>query len=238
MSSMNELIAAIKQAQRITFLTGAGVSTHSGIPDYRSKTGLYAGAANPEYLLSHENLTQHPQAFYEFVTKRMYFPAARPNLIHQEIAALCNEKGTLVTQNVDGLDKQAGNQHVIEFHGNLYDLYCQKCGQAVSYEDFAQDYHHQIDGGIIRPHIVLYGESIASEILMKSAQAIANADLLLIVGTSFRVYPFAQLIQYRQAETPIYAINRESIAAPASVRLIQDDALTVFEEIRKGLETC
>lgn len=238
MTDISELIKAIQQAQHLVFLTGAGVSTHSGIPDYRSKTGLYAHTADPEYLLSHENLRDHPDDFYEFVTQRMYFPQARPNLIHQEIARLCNAKGVLITQNVDGLDKQAGNQQVIEFHGDLYDLYCQKCGQSVSYPEFAHDYHHATDGGVIRPRIVLYGESIAQATLLNSAQAIAAADLLLIVGTSFRVYPFAQLIQYRQEGVPIYAINREAIAAPESVHLIQDDALNVFTEIRKELNSC
>lgn len=231
MTTVAALATAIQRAQRVAFLTGAGVSTHSGIPDYRSKTGLYAKQADPEYLLSHDNLQAHPADFYEFVTTRMYYPQAQPNAIHREIAALCNRKGTLVTQNVDGLDKQVGNQHVIEFHGNLYDLYCQKCGQKVSYEDYAHDWHHQTDQGVIRPRIVLYGESIDPEVLQAAVIAVASADLVVIVGTSFRVYPFAQLLQYRPANAPIFVVNQEAIAAPDTVQLIQGDALTVFQQL-------
>nr|WP_191987323.1 NAD-dependent protein deacylase [Lapidilactobacillus bayanensis] len=234
---MTNLATAIKAAHKIVFLTGAGVSTHSGIPDYRSKTGLYAASAAPEYLLSHDNLQDHPADFYEFVTQRMYYPDAQPNLIHQEIAALCNDKGELITQNVDGLDKKAGNQHVIEFHGNLYDLYCQTCAKRVTYAEYARDFHHAKDGGIIRPRIVLYGEAIDSSKSDRSVAAIAAADLIMIVGTSFRVYPFAQLLQYRSAAAQIFAINNEPIAAP-EIHMIQMDALAAFTKLKEVLNEC
>ncbi|WP_125768209.1 NAD-dependent protein deacylase [Lapidilactobacillus wuchangensis] len=238
MATVADLATAIKQAQNLVFLTGAGVSTHSGIPDYRSKTGLYADQADPEYLLSHENLEAHPADFYDFVMQRMYYPQANPNEIHQEIARLCNQKGQLITQNVDGLDIKAGNQHVIEFHGDLYDLYCQKCGQSVSYQEYAQDYHHQLDQGIIRPRIVLYNEPINTAKLTASVATVNQADLIMIVGTSFRVYPFAQLLQYRGAAVPVFVINQEQIAAPDSVQMIQGDALKIFQELTEALQSC
>lgn len=238
MVTVTDLATAIKAAHKLVFLTGAGVSTHSGIPDYRSKTGLYADQADPEYLLSHENLQAHPQTFYNFVMQRMYYPQAKPNAIHTEIAQLCQQKGQLITQNVDGLDRQAGNQHVIEFHGNLYDLYCQKCGQSVTYQEYAQDYHHQLDQGIIRPRIVLYNETIDPAKLTESVAAVSQADLIMIVGTSFRVYPFAQLLQYRAANVPIFVINQEQIAASEQVQMIQGDALQTFQELTEVLKSC
>ena len=230
MAEIKSLLTDLKRAQHLVFLTGAGVSTHSGIPDYRSKAGLYADQVDPEYLLSNDNLVDHPEAFYRFVQTRMYYPDAKPNLIHTEIAKLCNQRGQLITQNVDGLDLKAGNQHVIEFHGNLYDLYCQKCGQQIPYTDYAKSDRHQADQGIIRPRIVLYGEQIEPEHLTRSVAAMQSADLILIVGTSFRVYPFAQLLQYRNSHAKIYVINNEKIDAPG-IEMIQDDALTIFKKI-------
>lgn len=231
---VEKLALKIKNANKIVFLTGAGVSTHSGIPDYRSKTGLYANNAEPEYLLSHDNLQNYPADFYDFVMTKMYYPQAQPNLIHQEIATICHKKGELITQNVDGLDRKAGNQHVIEFHGNLYDLYCQKCGTTISYQEYARDFHHVQDDGIIRPRIVLYGESIPESNLVKSVNAISQADLIIVVGTSFRVYPFAQLLQYRQADVEVFAINQEQLTSP-EIKMIQMDALVVFRKLKEVL---
>lgn len=233
---MHDLVQALQKAKQIVFLTGAGVSTHSGIPDYRSKTGLYANQADPEYLLSHEHLETDPKGFYDFVQAKMYFPEAKPNVIHEEIAELCRKKGVLVTQNVDGLDKKAGNPHVIEFHGNLYQIYCEKCGQQFTYEEYTKSYLHEKDGGLIRPKIVLYGETIDPTVLQQSLEAVSAADIIMIVGTSFRVYPFAQLLQYRPQSTPVYVVNREPIPASTDLHLIQGDALTVFQDLKKQLE--
>lgn len=230
-----ELIAdfktALEQAHQIVFLTGAGVSTASGIPDYRSKTGIYSGQQNPEYLLSAENLRDNPQSFYDFVMQKMFFPEAQPNLIHEKIAAITNKKGTLITQNVDGLDTKAGNQHVIEFHGNLYNLYCQKCQQKFTYTEYAQSMIHEADGGIIRPDITLYSEQINFGRLEQSVQALEMADLVVIVGTSFRVYPFAQLLSYKPDSAPVWVINQESISNDAQVHEIVGDAVEVFVQI-------
>lgn len=125
---LNNQIAALQadlnNAHHVTYLTGAGVSTPSHIPDYRSKNGIYNGISeSPEQILSEDTLFHEPAKFHHFVMENMYFPNAQPNIIHQKIAASCNKNGTLITQNVDGLDKKAGNKHVIEFHGNLYNIF-------------------------------------------------------------------------------------------------------------------
>lgn len=221
----------IEAATHITFLTGAGVSTHSGIPDYRSKNGIYDGVSeSPETILSAETLYNRPEFFYKFVMDNMYFPTAKPNQIHQKIAKLCNQKGDLITQNVDGLDKKAGNKHVTEFHGSLYEIYCTKCHHPVTYEEYAKSYQHQNCGGIIRPGIVLYGESINGDNLGKSVNALQNSDLIIISGTSFVVYPFAQLLTYRQSNAKVWAINKTAIPAN-DISAIIGDALDVFTQI-------
>ncbi|WEV39909.1 NAD-dependent protein deacylase [Lactobacillus sp. ESL0681] len=226
-----ELKADLAQAKHVTFLTGAGVSTHSGIPDYRSKNGIYDGVSeSPETILSEDTLYQRPEFFYKFVMDNMYFPQAQPNTIHQKIAAICNEKGELITQNVDGLDRKASNQHITEFHGNLYQIYCTKCHQSVPYEEYAQSFKHQNCGGIIRPGIVLYGEGIDSENLAKSINAMQSSDMIIVSGTSFVVYPFAQLLAYKQENAKIWAINKTPISA-TGINSIIGDALDVFKQV-------
>lgn len=229
-NEINSLKADIDQAQHITFLTGAGVSTHSGIPDYRSKNGIYNGVSeSPETILSEETLYHRPDFFYKFVMDNMYFPNAQPNEIHTKIAAICNEKGDLITQNVDSLDKKASNQHVTEFHGSLYNIYCTKCHKQVTYQDYAQSFRHKNCGGIIRPGIVLYGEAINADNLTKSVNAVQNSDLIIISGTSFVVYPFAQLLSYRQPGAKVWAINKTAIPARGIATIIAD-ALDVFRQ--------
>lgn len=229
---MFALQAAIDSARTVVFLTGAGVSTASGIPDYRSKGGLYAdGSERPEYALSDENLAQHHAHFHQWVLANMFHPEAKPNVIHEKMAAITNAKGTIVTQNVDGLDRAAGAQHVVEFHGNLYRLYCQQCHQRFSYDQYAASDVHAADGGIIRPDIVLYGEPIANAVAQAAVEAIAQADLVIVVGTSLVVYPFAGLLQYAQPDATLVAVNREPLALPAGAHMVVGDAETVFAQL-------
>lgn len=228
---MMDLNQALKQAHYVVFMTGAGVSTASGIPDYRSETGVYAGKQNAEYMLSHDNFTQHPADYWNFVKENLYFPEAQPNIIHQKMAQIANQKGCVITQNVDGLDKKVGCQNLVEFHGTLYDTYCTKCQQAVDWHQYLQDYHHQNCGGIIRSSIVLYGESINEESVTRSLQAVAQADLIVVVGTSFQVYPFAGLIQYRQPQAQLIAVNKTPLTMPAGGQMIVGDAVKIFQEV-------
>ena len=184
---MTKLSEAVDQAQHIVFLTGAGVSTASGIPDFRSANGLYSEGDNPEYLLSQACLANEPQKFYDYVKDNLYYPKAQPNVIHQKMAALVNRgQALIITQNIDGLDLKAGAnpQGVVEFHGDLYQVYCQKCGQTVPWQDYLEGMHHQDCGGILRPDIVLYGEGIKQEVLEKSVLAVSHADLIVDLAGS------------------------------------------------------
>lgn len=222
---------AIKDAKYVTFMTGAGVSTPSGIPDYRSETGIYSGKSNGEQMLSHEEFVQHPQEFWDFCMKNLYFPKAKPNIIHQKMAEITNKKGTVITQNVDGLDRQAGTQNLVEFHGDLYDVYCTKCGKNVDWHEYMKDYHHQDCGGILRGTTVLYGESIAEDSISRSIDAIQKADLIVVVGTSFKVYPFAGLIQYRNPQAKLISINKVPQQFSMPVESIVGDAEQVFKDV-------
>lgn len=228
---MLDLQATIKAAKFVTFLTGAGVSTPSGIPDYRSKNGLYATQQSPEYLLSTENLQQHPADFYQFVKENMYYPQAKPNVIHEKMAAISNEKGAIVTQNVDGLHKATGAKHVVEFHGNLYHIYCQKCHQNFGYQQYLTSDRHAADGGILRPDIVLYGEALPEQAISQAVAAVNQADLIIICGTSFRVAPFSLLVNYAQPNARVIAINEEKLELPFPFEMVQANAVDVFQQL-------
>ncbi|ECR3485803.1 TPA: NAD-dependent protein deacylase [Listeria innocua] len=229
---MNNLKEAIKQAEHIVFLTGAGVSVPSGIPDYRSKNGLYAGMSSPEYMLSHTCLVREPEKFYQFVTENMYYPDAVPNTIHRKMAEIEAEKNvTVITQNIDGLHEKAGSKKVVDFHGSLYHCYCQKCGRSVSASDYLQSDIHADCGGVVRPDVVLYEEAISESAIDQSLAAIREADLIVIVGTSFRVSPFCNLTDYRNKKARIFAVNKERISLPYPFEMIENDAVKVFAEI-------
>lgn len=231
MSELNELI---QQANKVVFLTGAGVSTASGIPDYRSKHGIYKEGKTPEYMLSHECLENEPEAFHDFVVQNLYFPNAKSNIIHKKMAVLAQAgKATIITQNVDGLYRKAKTpaDKLIEFHGNIYDVYCQKCRQKVDWHEFIKDIHHQDCGGILRSKVVLYGEGIDPQNLTRAIKAVRDADLIVIVGTSFVVYPFAGLIQYRNPHAEIVAVNNQPIQIPDSGIMIVNDAVKEFAEV-------
>lgn len=229
---MNNLQEAIKQAEDIVFLTGAGVSVPSGIPDYRSKNGLYAGMSSPEYMLSHTCLVREPEKFYQFVTENMYYPDAVPNTIHRKMAEIEADKNvTVITQNIDGLHEKAGSKKVVNFHGSLYHCYCQKCGRNVSASDYLQSDIHADCGGVIRPDVVLYEEAISESAIDQSLAAIREADLIIIVGTSFRVSPFCNLTDYRNKKARIFAVNKERISLPYPFEMMESDAVKVFEEI-------
>ncbi|HAC3083063.1 TPA_asm: NAD-dependent protein deacylase [Listeria innocua] len=229
---MNNLKEAIKQAEHIVFLTGAGVSVPSGIPDYRSKNGLYAGMSSPEYMLSHTCLVREPEKFYQFVTENMYYPDAVPNTIHRKMAEIEAEKNvTVITQNIDGLHEKAGSKKVVNFHGSLYHCYCQKCGRSVSASDYLQSDIHADCGEVVRPDVVLYEEAISESAIDQSLAAIREADLIVIVGTSFRVSPFCNLTDYRNKKARIFAVNKERISLPYPFEMIENDAVKVFAEI-------
>ncbi|EII3194810.1 NAD-dependent protein deacylase [Listeria monocytogenes] len=229
---MNKLNEGLKKAERIVFLTGAGVSVPSGIPDYRSKNGLYAGMSSPEYMLSYTCLVREPEKFYQFVTENMYYPDAEPNAIHTKMAEIEAEKDvTIITQNIDGLHEKAGSKKVVNFHGSLYHCYCQKCGMSVTAQEYLKSDIHSGCGGVIRPDVVLYEEAISESAIDQSLAAIRQADLIVIVGTSFRVSPFCNLTDYRNKKARIFAVNKERISLPYPFEMMESDAVKVFAEI-------
>ncbi len=219
-------------AKWIVFLTGAGVSTASGIPDFRSANGLYTQDKNAEYYLSHRYFASDPDGFYNFCKKNLYFPDAKPNVIHQKQAALTNQdRATIITQNIDNLYEEAGATHLIDFHGNLYHVYCEKCGEHVPVADYLKSRVHAKDGGPLRPDIVLYDEGIKQDDIVNSVQAMQNADLVVIVGTSMKVYPFAGLLQYRNPGARVLAINQQKLDLPVNFTMVQTDATKFFAEL-------
>lgn len=221
----------IDNAKNIVFLTGAGVSTASGIPDYRSKGGIYDGIAlRPEYLLSTEALASEPEKMYEFAKENMYFPDAQPNIIHEKMATLTQKnRARIITQNVDGLHLKAGAKNVIEFHGSLYNIYSTTDGQPSDVDTYLQSPYRE-DGALLRPAITLYGEIPFR--VDEAAQWMTQADLVVIVGTSFVVYPFAGLLQYARPNVPVLAVNLEQIPAPAHVKQVVGDAREFFSELQ------
>lgn len=219
-------------ANHIVFLTGAGVSTASGIPDFRSANGLYTQNKNAEYYLSHRYFAEDPEGFYNYCKQNLYFPDARPNVIHEKQAALTQQdRATVITQNIDNLYEEAGTKHLVDFHGNLYHVYCEKCHETVPVADYLKSRIHEKDGGSLRPDIVLYDEGISQAAISQSVNAMANADLVVIVGTSMKVYPFAGLLQYANPAAKVLAINQQALNLPVDFTMIQADATKYFAEL-------
>ena len=196
-----QLADCLRAARRAVFFGGAGVSTESGIPDFRSTDGLYHQQWRypPETILSHEFFLERTEEFYDFYRQKMLFPDARPNAAHYALAAL-EEKGILaavITQNIDGLHQAAGSKRVIELHGSVLRNRCTRCGRRFSMEDIlsSKGIPRCGCGGIIKPDVVLYGEQLPQQAIVDALDAIAKADLLIIGGTSLAVYPAAGFVQ-------------------------------------------
>lgn len=200
-----ELASRVKAAGSVVFFGGAGVSTASGIPDFRSEDGLYHQhfAYPPEVMLSHSFYVTHTKEFYDFYRERMIALDARPNRAHYKLAEL-EEEGKLtavVTQNIDGLHQMAGSRRVLELHGSVHRNICQRCGATQSAEWILETTgvpRCPECGGPIKPDVVLYEESLDEDVLLASARAIASCDMLIIGGTSLVVYPAAGLVRYFQ----------------------------------------
>ncbi len=199
------LASWIMESSRIVFFGGAGVSTESGIPDFRSEDGLYHQKYDvpPEVILSHTYFKQNPAGFFRFYRERMLYPDAQPGPSHLTLAALeaAGKLSAVVTQNIDGLHQAAGSKKVYELHGSVLRNYCTRCGKAFSLDNLFQNTDDKgiprcTCGGIIKPDVVLYEESLDQNTITGAVQAIHQADMLIIGGTSLAVYPAAGLIQY------------------------------------------
>ena len=224
MDKVRELQRMINESNNIVFFGGAGVSTESNIPDFRSADGLYHEkyAYPPEQIVSHTFFVRKTELFYEFYKEKMMYLEAKPNAAHLKLAEL-EAEGKLkavITQNIDGLHQLAGSKNVLELHGSIHRNYCQKCGKF-----FTADYVKQSNsiprcdcGGIIKPDVVLYEEGLDQDVIRRSIQAIAQADMLIIGGTSLVVYPAAGFIDYFRGKY-LVVINKSETAREVGAHL-------------------
>ena len=237
-NDVSALQQAIDESSYIVFFGGAGVSTESGIPDFRSQDGLYSMKYKypPEQIVSHTFFVNKTEDFYEFYKDKMLAPDAKPNAAHYKLAELeaSGKLKAVITQNIDGLHQAAGSKEVLELHGSVLRNYCTRCGKTYSSTD--EDVHagvkyilasegvprcnHEVDGkvcgGVIKPDVVLYEEGLDNDVISRTVMHISKADMLIIGGTSLVVYPAASFINYfngkHLAVINLQATGRDSMA--------------------------
>lgn len=221
---ISKLQEIIDDSSRIVFFGGAGVSTESNIPDFRSADGLYQQdyKYSPEQIVSHSFFMRNTEGFYEFYKDKMMFLDAEPNAAHRKLAEL-EEKGRLtavITQNIDGLHQAAGSKTVLELHGSIHRNYCRKCGEFYDahYVKYSEGVPKCKCGGIIKPDVVLYEEGLDSMVIERSIRAISEADTLIIGGTSLVVYPAAGFIDYFRGKH-LVVINKSATAREVGAEL-------------------
>lgn len=225
MSAIEELQSVIDQSKRIVFFGGAGVSTESGIPDFRSVDGLYNQRYDypPEEILSHSFFVDNTEEFYRFYRDKMLCLDKKPNKAHYKLAELekAGKLSAVVTQNIDGLHQAAGSKRVFELHGSVLRNYCVKCGKFHSAEYIKQSLGVPKCecGGIIKPDVVLYGEGLDDSTVSGALSAIESADTLIIAGTSLTVYPAAGFVKYFRGNS-IVLINRDKTPFDSEADLI------------------
>ena len=224
-----ELQRMVDESERIVFFGGAGVSTESGIPDFRSVDGLYNQKYDypPETILSHTFFMRKPEEFFRFYRDKMLPLDARPNKAHLKLAEWEKEGKLLavVTQNIDGLHQAAGSKKVYELHGSIHRNYCMKCGKFFPPE-YIRDSKDAVPvcscGGRIKPDVVLYEEGLDNDVVSGAVHAIAQADMLIVAGTSLTVYPAAGLIRYFRGKH-MALINRDATPMDSECDLVIHD---------------
>jgi NAD-dependent deacetylase len=225
-----QLKQLIDQSKRIVFFGGAGVSTESGIPDFRSTDGLYNQKYDypPEMMLSHEFFFEHTVEFYKFYREKMIYTDVKPNKAHLALAKLESEGKlkAVITQNIDNLHQAAGSKSVLELHGSVYRNYCVNCRKFYPLDAIldTSGVPRCSCGGIIKPDVVLYGEQLDNDVISKAVNAVRTADLLIIGGTSLNVYPAAGLIHYF-TERNIVVINKTPTPADSFASLVLNDPI-------------
>ena len=235
---MNDNIKRLKELidshNNIVFFGGAGVSTESDIPDFRSATGLFNEKLNrnfsPEQLVSHTFFMRYPEDFFKFYKDKLIYEDAKPNKAHIALSKL-EEMGKLnaiITQNIDGLHQMAGSRNVFELHGSIHRNYCTKCGKFFNLEEMLNlggiVPHCDNCGAIVKPDVVLYEEALDNSVVNKTINALSNADLLIIGGTSLVVYPAAGFIDYFNGDS-IVLINKSSTGYDSKASLIINDSI-------------
>lgn len=234
---IEQLRSMIDKSSKIVFFGGAGVSTESGIPDFRSVDGLYSQKYKypPEAILSGSFFSENPEEFYKFYRDKLVLHDVSPNAAHYRLARLEAEGklSAVITQNIDGLHQAAGSKNVFELHGTVHRLYCSKCYKPVS-ESIIEEttgVPHCSCGGVIRPDVVLYEESLDQGVIAGAVKALSDCDMLIIGGTSLVVYPAAGLIRYYHGDR-LVLINRDPTPADSRANLVIHEKIgEVFSQI-------
>ena len=237
---INQLKELIAESKNIVFLGGAGVSTESGIPDFRSGAGIYNTESGTKYrpidIIAHDFFMEHPEDFFDFYKRKLIYPDARPNKAHKALVRL-ERQGKLkaiITQNIDNLHQEAGSKCVIELHGSVFRNYCMDCGKKFNIEYIAAQEgvpHCDRCGGIVRPDIVLYEENLEHENVDNAIKAVKKCDLMIIAGTSLAVYPDATFAQFLKH-------NRIVIINKSSTYMDLKAMLTIHDNVGDVLDKC
>ena len=247
MKDFNEQIKTLKdmieESHTIAFFTGAGISTLSGIPDFRSKNGLYSNryhGKKPEKILHIKYFNKHPEEFYAFYREKLLIDDIDPNVIHLFISELqqLGKEVTVVTQNIDGLHEKAGSLKIHNLHGTIHRNYCVDCKK-----EYDIDYIKQTDGipyckecgGIIRPAITFYGEFLDKETFKQARLDTKNADLLIVLGTSLVVYPASEIVSHFRGKHLVIINKKRTKFNPQANLVIQEDFAKVFNALLKEL---
>ncbi len=236
-SKLDTLKTWVDEAERMVFFGGAGVSTESGIPDFRSVAGLYNQKFKypPETIISHSFFERRPEEFFEFYKQKMLPLGFEPNITHK-VLARWEQEGRLaavVTQNIDGLHQKAGSRNVLELHGSVLRNYCTRCHKFYSAEFVKNSKGVPLCdcGGVVKPDVVLYEESLDEGVMYKAAKAIHEADVLIVAGTSLTVYPAAGMIRYYRGKK-LVLINRDPTPYDSEADLVLHERLgDVFREL-------
>ena len=231
---IKDLKELIEKSNNIVFFGGAGVSTESNIPDFRSSSGLFSERLNknftPEQLVSHTFFVKYPDEFFKFYKDKLIYPEAKPNNAHKALAKL-EEMGKLnavITQNIDGLHQMAGSKKVLELHGSVHRNYCTKCHKFFDLDEMlalpGNIPHCDKCGAVVKPDVVLYEEGLDNDVINETIKALTYADLLIIGGTSLVVYPAASFINYYRGRDMVL-INKSSTGYDNMASLVINDAI-------------
>ncbi len=233
----------VDSSSRIVFFGGAGVSTESGIPDFRSRDGLFQQKYKyrPQRILSRTFYNRHPDIFYDFYRERMLYLDAQPNIAHRKLAEMeaAGKLTAVITQNIDGLHQKAGSKNVLEIHGSVHRNYCRICGKVydAAYMKHTSGVPVCSCGGEIKPDVVLYEERLKTELMREAERYIREADMIIIAGTSLAVYPAARLVRYYKGLKRVL-INRDPTGMEQIAQLVIHDSIgKVMGQIKvEGME--